>query len=361
MVVLGSTGSIGINVLNIAREFNLQIEALSAGKNIELLNKQIKEFHPKFVVISEKELIPLVEHKNVLFGMDGILEVISLSKSTMVVNALVGFLGLKPTMQAIKCGKKLALANKESLVVAGKFVDASKIVPIDSEHFAIWYLMSGRAIEKITITASGGPFRDVDIDTIAKMKAKDALKHPNWSMGKKISIDSATMTNKLFELLEAKWLFGVDELSALIEKKSIIHALIDFEDGSTTAHFAGTDMKLPIAYALLGDNVKKRVLPNINLLEAGEISFKKIETKRYPIWQIKDEVLAHPDTGVVVNAANEIGVEKFLCGDIGFLDIAKIVLKSYEKFKSIKLDKFEDIFEVDEEVRKYADRLSGTN
>ncbi len=361
MVVLGSTGSIGINVLNIAREFHLQIEVLCAGENVQLLNEQIKEFHPKYVVISKKELIPMVEHKNVLFGMNGILEVINLSKSTLVVNALVGFLGLRPTMETIKCGKKLALANKESLVVAGKFTDISKIVPIDSEHFAIWYLMNKRSIDKITITASGGPFRDVDIDTIKDMKAKDALKHPNWSMGKKISIDSATMTNKLFELLEAKWLFGINNLSALIEKKSIIHALIDFEDGSTTAHFAGTDMKLPIAYALLGDNVKKRVLPNINLSEIGNINFKKIQTKRYPIWQIKDEVLAHPDTGVVVNAANEIAVEKFLCGKIGFLDIAKIVLKSFEKFRDIELDRFEDIFDIDKEVREYANKSSGKN
>ncbi len=361
MIVLGSTGSIGINVLNIAKEFNLQIEVLSAGKNIQLLNKQIKEFHPKFVVISEKELIPSVEHKNVLYGMNGILEAINLSKSTMVVNALVGFLGLRPTMETIKCGKKLALANKESLVVAGKFTDISKVVPIDSEHFAIWYLMNTRVVSKITITASGGPFRNIDIDTIKEMKAKDALQHPNWSMGKKISIDSATMTNKLFELLEAKWLFGIDNLSALIEENSIIHALIDFEDGSTTAHFARTDMKLPIAYALLGDNVKKRILPNINLLKTGNISFKKIETKRYPIWQIKDEVLACPDTGVVVNAANEIAVGKFLEGNIGFLDIAKIVLRSYEKFSDIKLNKFEDIFDIDNEVRKYANKLYREN
>lgn len=356
MVVLGSTGSIGVNVLNIAEKFNLKIEALIAGNNIELLNRQIERFSPKYVAVADKDSIDRVNHDNVFYGTNGILEIINLSKSSIVVNSLVGFLGLRPTIESLKCGKRVALANKESLVAAGKFVDVSKISPIDSEHFAIWYLLNGREIDKITITASGGPFRDTPIDMIKSMKAQDALKHPNWSMGKKISIDSATMTNKLFELLEAKWLFDTDRVDAVMEPKSIIHALIDFKDGSTTAHFAGADMKLPIAYALLQEDIKERILPNIDLLNIGEISFKRIDEKRYPIWRIKDEVLSNPDMGVVVNAANEVGVGKFLENKIGFLDISHLVLSAYDKFQDIKLNSFDDIFEVDKEVRKFCER-----
>ncbi len=219
MVLLGSTGSIGVNVLNIAKEFSLDVESLVAGTNIKLLNKQIKEFHPKFVVVADKQKASLVEHDKVLYGEEGILEVINLSKSKLVVNALVGFLGLKPTLEALKLDKKLALANKESLVVAGAFVDNSKITPIDSEHFAIWYLLNDRSVDRMVITASGGPFRDIEISKIKNQTAKNALNHPNWKMGKKISIDSATMTNKLFEILEAKWLFDTDIVDAVIEKK----------------------------------------------------------------------------------------------------------------------------------------------
>ncbi len=354
MVLLGSTGSIGVNALNIAREFHLEVETLVAGKNAALLNEQIKEFHPKYVVVADKSIATLVEHNNVLYGEKGILEAINLSKSKLVVNALVGFLGLKPTLEALKLGKKLALANKESLVVAGAFVDSAKITPIDSEHFAIWYLLNDRNIDRIVITASGGPFRDMGVEDIKNQSAKNALNHPNWKMGKKISIDSATMTNKLFELLEAKWLFNTDKVDAVIERNSIIHALLEFRDGSTTSHFAGADMRLPISYALLGSEPPLKIVPNINLLEINEIKFEKIDKKRYPIWQIKDDILSHPEMGVVVNAANEIGVEAFLDGKIGFFDISRITLSLYEKFTRLKLESFEDIFEVDKEVRALA-------
>lgn len=357
MVILGSTGSIGVNVLNIARDFSLEVEVLSAGNNIELLNRQIKEFHPKLVVVADEESVSKVAHKNVLFGREGILEAIRSSKSDLVVNALVGFLGLKPTLEAIECGKRVALANKESLVVGGKFVDISKVSPIDSEHFAVWYLLGDRAVEKVIITASGGPFRDTPIEEIRDKTAKEALAHPNWSMGKKISIDSATMTNKLFELLEAKWFFGIDSLDALIERKSVLHALVEFVDGSTTAHFAGSDMRLPIAYALVGDKIDKNILPHIDLLKISTISFEKIDPKRYPIWAIKDEVLSNPDTGVVINAANEVAVERFLANEIGFLDISHITLEAFYRYKDIVLDSVEKIFEVDKEVREFAKSL----
>ena len=354
MILLGSTGSIGVNVLNIAREFNLRVETLVAGNNVELLNKQINEFHPKYVVVAKKELVPLVSHDHILYGEKGILEAINLSKSKLVVNALVGFLGLRPTLESLKLGKKLALANKESLVVAGAFVNSAKITPIDSEHFAVWYLLNGKSIDNIVITASGGPFRDMDVKDIKKQTAKNALNHPNWKMGKKISIDSATMTNKLFELLEAKWLFDTDRVDAVIERNSIIHALLEFRDGSTTAHFAGADMRLPISYALLGSEPPSKIVPNINLLEINEIKFEPIDKDRYPIWQIKDDILKHPKMGVVINAANEVGVEAFLDGKIGFFDISNITLSLYERFAGLELNSFEDIFEADKEVRALA-------
>ncbi len=350
MIVLGSTGSIGVNTLNIAREFNLDIEILVAGNNIDLLNQQIAEFNPTKVVIANKKDLENVLHDNVSYGEDSILEAIYGSNSSLVVNALVGFAGLRPTIESIKLNKKVALANKESLVVAGMFIDTSKIVPIDSEHFGLKYLLNDKKVDKMIITASGGSFRDTPLNQLAYMSPKEALNHPNWSMGKKITIDSATMTNKLFELLEAKWLFDIDNLDAIIESKSIIHALIDFIDGSTTLHVANTDMRLPIAYAIL-DQVDRQILKPIDLLKVKELSFQKITSDRYPIWNIKDDILKNPHLGVVINAANEVAIKKFLNRQIGFLDISKIVLECYDRFYNFLPKNLDDIFEIDKEVR----------
>ncbi|QKF80835.1 1-deoxy-D-xylulose-5-phosphate reductoisomerase [Halarcobacter ebronensis] len=352
MIVLGSTGSIGVNTLNIARKFNLNIEVLVAGNNIELLNKQIEEFKPKRVVVANKENVHKVNHFNVGFAESDILKAIEESESKTVVNALVGFLGLRPTLKAIECGKKIALANKESLVAAGKFIDQSQLSPIDSEHFGLWYLRQEKKISSMTITASGGSFRDYPLEKLANVSIKEALNHPNWSMGNKITIDSATMTNKLFELVEAAWLFDTRKVDAIIETKSLIHALINFEDGSTTAHIANASMQLPIAYAILG-KCDEKILKPIDLLEVGSLEFRKIDSKRYPIWQIKEELLKNLDLGVILNAANEVAVNKFLNGKIGFLDIPKISLEAIEKFSSLKAKTIEDIFEIDKEVRAF--------
>ena len=352
MILLGSTGSIGVNTLHIARQFNIDVEVLVAGFNIELLNKQIKEFQPKKVVIAKKEDIHKVNHTDVSFGEDSILQVIESASSQTVVNALVGFLGLNPTLKAMECNKKIALANKESLVVAGKFIDKSNLIPIDSEHFGLWYLLQDKKIHSMTITASGGSFRDYPLEKLKNVSVKEALNHPNWSMGNKITIDSATMTNKLFELLEAKWLFDTTKLDAIIETKSLIHAMINFEDGSTTAHFADANMQLPIAYALKR-KVDEPILKHIDLLEVGSLEFKKIENARYPIWELKDELLVNPQLGVVLNAANEIGVEKFLNNEIGFLDISTLSNNAINKFNNIKVNTLEDIFAIDKEVRRY--------
>ncbi|MDD3008687.1 MAG: 1-deoxy-D-xylulose-5-phosphate reductoisomerase [Arcobacter sp.] len=352
MILLGSTGSIGVNTLNIARKFNLNVEVLVAGRNIDLLNQQIQEFKPKKVVIDRAEDIKLVLHDNVSFGEAAILEAIENSTSKTVVNALVGFLGLKPTLKVIECGKKIALANKESLVVAGKFIDQKNLRPIDSEHFGLWYLLQDKKIDSMMITASGGSFRDYPLEKLSNVSIKEALAHPNWSMGNKITIDSATMTNKLFELVEAAWLFDTKKLDAIIETKSLIHAFINFADGSTTAHIANASMQLPISYAIL-EKVDEEILKPVDLVEVANLEFKKIESSRYPIWEIKDEILNNLDLGVVLNAANEVAVAKFLNSQIGFLDISKITLNAINKFNNIKATSIEDIFHIDKEVRNY--------
>ena len=354
MIILGSTGSIGVNTLNIARKFNLNVEVLVAGSNIEVLNKQIEEFKPKKVVIANECDISKVNHNDVSAGENEILNAIENSKSETVVNALVGFLGLKPTLKAIECNKKIALANKESLVVAGKFIDQTRLSPIDSEHFGLWYLLQDKAIDSMTVTASGGSFRDYPLDELKNVSIKEALNHPNWSMGNKITIDSATMTNKIFELMEAAWLFDIRKLDAIIETKSLIHAMVNFKDGSTTAHMANTSMQLPIAYAILG-KVNTPILEPVDLIKAGSLEFKKIETSRYPIWEAKDEIINNLDLGVVLNAANEVGVSKFLNSQIGFLDISKKSLDALNKFNNVKINTLDDIFAIDKEVRAYCE------
>ena len=352
IVLLGSTGSIGVNTLLIAKRYAIEIEALVVGRNIKLLNQQIKEHNPKYVAIANESDRHRVNHTHVFCGDAGILELLELTTSPMVVNALVGYTGLAPTLKAIALGRKVALANKESLVVAGEFIDMSKIVPIDSEHFGLWYLMGERPFSKLYVTASGGAFRDWQIEDMQRATFSQALKHPNWSMGNKITIDSATMTNKLFELLEAKWLFDTSNIDAVIEKKSIIHALAEFKDGSTTAHFAGVDMKLPIAFALRGE-VEEEILSPVNLLEIGALEFLPITSERYPIWEIKQHLLENPHLGVVVNAANEEAIKKFEKDECHFFEMGKMVLDAYAKFDNIKAMNIKEIIEIDRDVRSY--------
>lgn len=352
IVLLGSTGSIGVNTLLIAQRYNIRIEALVAGNNIDLLNAQIKIHQPKIVAIANKNDKDKVNHSSVLCGEEGILELLEISQSRTVVNALVGYAGLAPTMKAAALGKKIALANKESLVVAGEFINTSLITPIDSEHFGLWYLINERPLSKLYITASGGAFREWETKKMASASFADALKHPNWSMGNKITIDSATMTNKLFELLEAKWLFHTTQIDAVIEKKSIIHALVEFKDGSTTAHLAGVDMKLPIAFALMGE-IHDPILPPTDLLKIGSIEFLPICEERYPIWQIKTHLLAHPHLGVAVNAANEEAIKAFQQERCSFFGMSKMVLDAYQKFENIKPKNIDEIITIDKEVRAY--------
>jgi len=358
MILLGSTGSIGVNTLEIVKRYNLNVEVLVAGSNYKLLNKQIKKFNPKYVVVKNKETAKNVDFDGVLWGEEAILEVLEKADSKFVVNALVGEIGLKPTLKAQELNKKIALANKESLVIAGKFIDTAKITPIDSEHFGLWYLLNGKwkmkngKFKKLYITASGGALRYWPIEKIKNATLKDVLKHPNWSMGVKITIDSATMVNKLFELLEAKWLFNTVSVDAFIETKSVIHALVEWIDGSTTAHISKADMKLPIAFAILNE-VNEEILKPVNLVEVESLEFRKIDPLRYPVWEIKDTLLNNSDLGVVINTANEWAIEKFLKNEITFLDISKTILKAVNKFENIEINKIEDIFEIKKEVLKF--------
>ena len=357
MILLGSTGSIGVNTLNIAREFGLEVETLVAGRNIALLQKQVEEFRPRIVVVADPADCAKIEAPIVLSGQEGILEAIERSQSALVVNALVGFLGLRPTLLSQKLGKRIALANKESLVVAGKFIDTSRITPIDSEHFALWYAMQGKPKpKKLIITASGGALRDWPIEQMAKATFAEALNHPNWSMGYKITIDSATMTNKLFELLEAYWLYGTKNLDAIIETKSIIHAIVEFVDGSSLLHASSADMRLPIAFALLGQ-VDRQIVEPVDFVALGALEFRSIDVRRYPLWQIKEELLQKPDLGVVINAANEVAIERFRARKIGFFDMAQLIMQALKRFGTIEVNDIEDVFKIDKEVRDYVAAL----
>lgn len=385
---MGSTGSIGTQALQIAKAENLPIEVLCAGENIDLLNAQIAEFRPKIVVIKDSKKRHLIRGVNrVLCGESGILEALNLAKSKLVLNALVGFSGVKPSLESIARGKTLALANKESLVVAGFLMgreNLAKILPVDSEHFALKELLDSHTksmldsapqnnftphIKKMLITASGGAFRDLALDEIPKQSAKKALNHPTWAMGRKITIDSATMINKLFEILEAQWLFGayfsanlgaenITNIDAVIERTSTIHALIQTADNAIIAHLSSNDMRLPIASALLGAKAKRKAfIKELDLLNLN-LRFEKIDINRYPLWTLKDSLLKCPKLGIILNAANDILVEQFLNDEIIFGDIAKRIFKVVERFgDESSLDLIKNIADIMEINTKIADFL----
>lgn len=398
MIILGSTGTIGVRALEIACKFGKHIEAIAAGRNISLLNAQIARYKPKKVAIAFREDLDKLEPQGaqVFVGQSGMCEMIEGCESGFVLNGIVGFAGLLPSLHAQKCGKKLALANKESLVAGGWLLDRSAITPIDSEHFGLWYLLKNpngssqsnqsvsnqgienqskgsqsipinqvegsqsadnqpQHIKRLIITASGGAFRDMELESIPFATKVQALKHPNWQMGQKITIDSASMANKLFEVLEVYWLFGCKEVSAFIERSSSIHALVEFVDGSTTAHFALPDMSLPIAYALDSSKARSsKILDSLDLSALGALRFENIECARYPLWELKDTLLENPKLGVVVNAANEVAISKFLRDEIAFGEIARIVFGALERFEnqSKDLSEYESIAMLDAEVRE---------
>lgn len=356
MIILGSSGSIGTNALNLARQYGLKVNALACKSSVKVLNSQIAEFAPKLVYIDDDSLKAQVDHKFVFSKKDGIENFLKAcdesSHGDRLINAFVGFDGLLPSVIALRLGFDLALANKESLVAGGQFLDCSKITPIDSEHFGLKFLLKEQVqINRLIITASGGAFYGRDISSLAKASVEDALKHPNWSMGAKITIDSATMVNKLFEIIEAFWLYRCQNIEAYIERRSLIHALIEFSDGSTTAHISNPDMKLAIAHAIgLGG---KRVIENLDITKLQNISLEPIDLERYKAFSLKDKLLQNPQIGAIINAANDEIVAGFLGKRVQFNAISDAIFDALDKFGSDKIDSLESVIDINQKVREY--------
>ena len=376
--LLGSTGYIGTNALKIIKENpeRYQIIALGGGRNIDLLLNQIKEFKPLFAVVINSDLANELKSKlsnttntEILYGTKGYTEIATLSDVNMAIAAMTGSSGLLPTFSAITAGKDVALANKETLVMAGSLlINESKklgvnIYPIDSEHSAIQQSIQGHSredLKKIILTGSGGPFKDFSIEKLSKVTPEEALKHPKWKMGRKITIDSATMMNKGMEAIEAKWLFNVeiDQIEILLHPQSIIHSMVEYMDGSIIAQLAPTDMRIPISYALSYPRHLKVDLPSLNLLDIEKLSFGKPDKKRFRCLYL---ALAAGKTGesmpAVLNGANEIGVNAFLEGKIGFLEIPQLIEKTMEKHESFPLHNIEQVIEADQWAKSRATEI----
>lgn len=372
ILILGSTGSVGINALNVIREHpdKFVVVGLSSNSNIDLLEQQIKEFNPKIVAVKNsskaKELSDRLNNSLEILDRDAGIQAIATSLDyDILVGAMVGISGLLPTIEAIKRGKRIALANKETLVAAGEFVTAlvakenAEIIPVDSEHSAIYQCLLGENlddVEKIILTASGGPFLNKDKSFFHNATIEEALNHPNWKMGHKITIDSATMMNKGLEVIEAHWLFGLpaEKIEVVIHPQSIIHSMVQFNDGSIKAQLGLPDMKLPIQYALsyperFYNNFTRTKLPSIKSLSFIEPDFNKFECLNLAYQALKQG----GNASCILNAANEIAVEKFLAGKIRFSDIAKIINYALEKIEHKLNLNFEEIIECDRYTREF--------
>jgi 1-deoxy-D-xylulose-5-phosphate reductoisomerase len=371
--ILGSTGSIGCNTLEVITSlrnngFNCEIVFLSTNNRTEILKTQVDSFHPKFVYIQNtekaKEFKKIYGNKTeVLSGEKSLSRLVKINEYDTLVNALVGFAGLSPTLEAIKSGKHIALANKETLVVAGalvnKLIDRHKIqlIPIDSEHSAILQCLLGeqhKSISKIILTASGGPFRTKSKEEIKDSSVVDALNHPNWSMGNKITIDSATMMNKGLEVIEAKWLFNIDvnDIEVVIHPQSIIHSLVEFSDSSIKAQLGIPDMKIPIQFAITYPKRVSSNFPKLNFNTLKELTFEKPDFDKFECLKIAFETIKTGGTyPIVMNAANEVAVDLFLKNKIGFYGISDIIKKSLDNHIG-KLDfELNDIIEIDKKTR----------
>ena len=371
IAILGSTGSIGTQTLDIVREQgDIQVVAMAAGSNISLLEAQMREFKPSLVSVwDEKKAKELRTNTKdlgikIVSGMEGLLEVSVIPDSEILVTAIVGMLGIRPTIAAIRAGKKIALANKETLVTAGHIIiPLAKeykvpILPVDSEHSAIFQSLQGAGdnrISRILLTASGGPFRGRKADELKNIQVEDALKHPNWSMGKKITIDSATMMNKGLEVIEAKWLFGVDvkDIQILVHPQSILHSAVEFEDGSVIGQMGAPDMRIPISFAMAYPMRLKSTRDGIDFFgRASHLTFEKPDPEVFKCIKIAYEASEAGGTyPVVMNAANEVLVEMFLAGEINFVDIQNNIQRILDLHKPTYNIKLEDILEADEKAR----------
>lgn len=377
IAILGSTGSIGRQTLDIIAEYSDRFCAtvLVAGSKVEQLIEQAIKFRPQYALIADESkyaqlqeaLAPLGIHTAA--GAQAIADAMTLDCIDTVVTATVGYSGLAPTISAIKANKDIALANKETLVVAGELVaellkkSTSKVIPVDSEHSAIYQCLVGeepQSVKRLIITASGGPFRTFDAERLKTVTVKDALRHPNWDMGAKITIDSATMLNKAFEIIEAHWLFGIDanRIDAVVHPQSIIHSMVEFVDGAVKAQLGLPDMHLPIRYALGDASRLATNEPSLTLADYANLTFEAPDANRFPGINLSYYALEKGgNAACVINAANEIAVAAFLREQIGFLDIYKIILQSLEKMPFVASPSYEDYVNTNSATREYAELL----
>lgn len=369
IAILGSTGSIGTQTLDIVRKNkDLQVLGLAAGRNISMLEEQIREFSPRLAAVGDEEKAAELRERvkdtgcKVVGGMDGLLELAAMEGTQILVTAIVGMIGIRPTIEGIKAGKDIALANKETLVTAGHIIMplaeqyGVRILPVDSEHSAIFQALNGeenKTIDKLLITASGGPFRGRKTEDLRSIQVEDALKHPNWAMGQKITIDSATLVNKGLEVMEAKWLFGVnlDQIQVVVQPQSVIHSMIQFTDGSVMAQLGTPDMRLPIQYALYGGTRRYLDGERLDFAKLGSITFENpdMETfKGLPLAMKASRIGGSMPT--VFNAANEKAVALFLQKKIAFLDIYRIIEDAMESHKVIPAPTVEEILNIEQEI-----------
>ena len=378
LCILGSTGSIGTQTLDVVRAYpeRYGVYALCANRSIDLLVAQAKEFHPEVVCIADESLYEALSTQlsaihfegKVWTGADAIAEVVTMGSVDIVVAAMVGYAGLRPTIEAIKAGKTIALANKETLVVAGEIIcdlavqHHAPILPVDSEHSAIFQSLVGEdrsEIEKILLTASGGPFRTFTREQMETVTAADALKHPNWEMGAKITIDSASMMNKGFEVIEAKWLFGVpvEKIEVLVHPQSIVHSAVQFTDGAIKAQLGAPDMRLPIQYALSFPERLASDFPRADLFALKNLTFEKPDLERFPNLGLAYEAMRRGgNTPCVLNAANEVANLAFRENRCGFLQMSDIISETMAKAAFIAKPTYEDYVATDLEARKIAEQ-----
>ena len=374
--ILGSTGSIGTQTLEVVENLkDIKVMAITGNSNIRLLEKQARKFQPELVAVMDEKNAEILKEKlsdmhiRVISGMDGLVEAATYEGVDTVVTSVVGNVGLKPTFEAIRAGKNIALANKETLVSAGQLVmDLAKkhdikIYPVDSEHSAIFQSLQGNEgnkIERILLTASGGPFRGKKREELLHVTAADALKHPNWSMGNKITIDSATLMNKGLEVMEAKWLFGVDvdQIEVLVHPQSIVHSAVEYEDGAIVAQLGEPDMRVPIQYALTYPKRVKNPFPRVDFTQRSNLTFDKPDMETFKCLSLAYRALKTGGTlPAVLNGANEVAVARFLKGDIGFLDIPELIEQTMDAY-TVKYEyTLEDLLEADAWAKDYAAKV----
>lgn len=378
ITILGSTGSIGCSALDVIGKNpeRFQVVALAAGKNIALLKKQIEKFKPKVVAVSAKESalqlrdsLTTKDKVKIFYDQEGLKEIASLPSADVVISAISGSAGLIPAIAAIEAGKDIALANKETMVMAGEIVTGRaikkrvKIIPVDSEHSAIFQCLEGQKsknLRRIILTASGGPFLDFTGNELKKVSLSQTLRHPNWKMGKKVTIDSASMMNKGLEVIEAKWFFNVDfsHIDVLIHPQSIVHSMVEFVDGAFLAQMGIPDMKLPIAYALTYPERIINDLPSLNLVKTGNLEFRNPDIKKFPCLSLAYAAGRCGGTApVVLNAADEIAVAAFMEKKIRFIDLPKIIETVLDLHNSINTPSLEDILQADLWARRETSKI----